>query len=117
MSSPKSGSPFSSDTSDNQKSFMGMKKLGEIIENYNISSRQMILDEDFVKGLLSFHRGMQTLSHQGFCNHLRALASQFHHLALMSSEFLHLSKSDQRKLLARNVPLYIQYILAKYINR
>ena len=34
----------------------------------------------------------------------------------MSNEFLHLPKSDQRKLLARNVPLYIQYILAKYIN-
>ena len=36
--------------------------------------------------------------------------------ALMNNEFLHLPKSDQRKLLARNVPLYIQYILAKYIN-
>ena len=34
-----------------------MKKLEEIIENYNISSRQMIRDEDFVTGLLSFHRG------------------------------------------------------------
>ena len=36
--------------------------------------------------------------------------------ALMNNEFLHLPKSDQRKLLARNVPLYIQYILARYIN-
>ena len=33
-------------------------------------------------GLLSFHRGMQTLSHQGFCNHLRSLASQFHHFGI-----------------------------------
>ena len=36
--------------------------------------------------------------------------------ALMSKEFIHLHKSDQRKLLARNVPLYVQYVLARYIN-
>ena len=34
----------------------------------------------------------------------------------MNREFLHLPKIDQRKLLARNVPLYIQYVLARYIN-
>ena len=34
----------------------------------------------------------------------------------MSKEFINLHKSDQRKLLARNVPLYVQYVLARYIN-
>ena len=34
----------------------------------------------------------------------------------MNKEFLHLTKTDKLKLLSRNVPLYIQYILARYIN-
>ena len=34
----------------------------------------------------------------------------------MNKEFLHLPKMDQRKLLARNVPLYVQYVFASYIN-
>ena len=82
IKSPKVNSPFSSDTLDNKKSLLSMKKLEEIIKNFNISSTQTIPDAHFVNGLLSFHRGMQTLSHQGFCNHLRSLASQFHHLGI-----------------------------------
>ena len=89
ISSSTVDSPFSSDTPDNKKSLLSMKKLEEIIKNFNISSTQTIPDAHFVNGLLSFHRGMQTLSHQGFCNHLRSLASQFHHLGI---HFLKTSK-------------------------
>ena len=46
----------------------------------------------------------------------RILTVLFFVSALMSKEFIHLHKSDQRKLLARNVPLYVQYVLARYIN-
>ena len=35
--SSKADSPYSSDTPDNKRSHLGMKKLEEIIENFNIS--------------------------------------------------------------------------------
>ena len=59
-----------------------MRKLEEIIANFNLVSEQTIPDYNFVEGLLSFDKGVETLSHQDFCNHLRALASQFHHLGM-----------------------------------
>jgi len=111
-SKPKS--PLSDVLQDSR--IIGETLLKKVIMNFNLSSNQSSVDLDFIAELVSFHKGHQTMSRQRFCNHLRALATQLNHLALMSKEFINLHKSDQRKLLARNVPLYVQYILARYIN-
>jgi hypothetical protein len=77
---------------------------------------QMTPQMAFKRELLDYHRGEYVLSKSSLLDHIVILGKQFKHFALLHKEFLDLPKGDKRKLLARNTPLYVQYILGRYIS-
>lgn len=98
---------------------VGTSIVKKLIDCFMFTCNQTALVEDtfdFSKELLSYHQGERIMTRKSFFRHLRTLGSQFRHFAIINKDFVNLSKDDQRKLLARNTPLYIQYMLARYIT-
>ncbi len=98
-------------------SVAGVRIVEKIFACYSRTCNQMVLDTDFRSQIVALHQHPGgNLARSSFQSHIQTLGNQFKHFALMHREFLELKKSDQRKLLARNTPLYIQYILARYFS-
>ena len=95
---------------------IGASRVLKKIECFKLSNEQLNFKSDFIDELISYHRGECLLTHQSFCDFLTTMGSQFRHMALMNLDFCQLSLGDQRKLLARNTPLFIQYVLARYFT-
>ena len=96
---------------------VGKMYLDKLIECFLLTSEQSTINKsDFVTELVAYHSGEHILRRQSFFDCIRALGRQFGHFALMNREFLSLPKDDQRKLLARNTPLFIQFILSQYFT-
>lgn len=95
---------------------IGIRQVEKVLACFILTCGQMVADACFKVELLSYHQGVGLLSRNSFLTNLTSLATQFRHFALMHQEFLRLPKSDQRKLLSRNTPLFIQYVIARYIT-
>ena len=94
----------------------GDRRVQQIVDCFDLTSNQMGLTSSFKKELIDYHEGNWVLPKESLFNYINDLGNQFKHFALLHKEFLSLPKGDQRKLLQRNTPLYIQYILARYIT-
>lgn len=79
------------------------------------ASFQVELDANFVNDVIASHKKSKVMKRTGFFNHLRHLSKIYQIVALNNCNFLQLTKTDQRKLLARNSALFIQFVLAKYL--
>ena len=95
---------------------IGGKIVKKILRCFNFTRDQMVLPLDFKEELMNFHKGEWVFTKRAFFQYIIELGNQFKHFALMHKEFLSLPKNDQRKLLLRNTPLYVQYILGRYIS-
>ena len=69
-----------------------------------------------VKSLVSCHLGYTALTRPSLREHLVRLARLLRHFALLQPEFAELSRHDQRQLLRRNVPLFLQFVLGRYLS-
>ena len=95
---------------------IGEKQVQKILSCFNFTRNQMVLRACFKEELLNYHKGELILTKRTLFQYIVELGNQFKHFALMHKEFLSLPKNDQRKLLLRNSPLYVQYILGRYIT-
>jgi hypothetical protein len=66
------------------------------------------------KAIFEFHQRKSILSKQALDSHLKKIGSAIKEFALSQKMFASLSTNDQNVLLRSNIPLYIQYILARY---
>ena len=74
-------------------------------------------DHSWIDGLLCFHLGTYApLNKSDLKGYLIRLARIFKYYALQQPEFVSLSKEDQKRLLNFNAPVFIQYILTRYLN-
>ena len=94
----------------------GDRRVQQIVDCFDLTRNQMGLTSGFKKELIDYHEGNWVLPKESLFKYINELGHQFKHFALLHKEFLSLPKGDQRKLLQRNTPLYIQYILARYIT-
>jgi hypothetical protein len=76
--------------------------------------QNMIIDQDVLNALLLFHTRGTPLTKEMIKRHVKTLAMLFCEFAKSQPEFASLCKGDQRKLLCRNTPLFVQYILGRY---
>ena len=94
----------------------GGRVVRKVLRCFNFTRDQMVLPLCFKEELLNYHKGECFFTKRAFFQYVIELGNQFKHFALMHKEFLSLPKNDQRKLLLRNTPLYVQYILGRYIS-
>lgn len=94
----------------------GRRQVEKVLHCFSLTCSQMEIEQGFVQQLLNFHLGDGLLAKGALKRHISSLGNQFRHFAILHKDFLRLSKSDQRKLLLRNTPLYIQYLLARYFT-
>ncbi len=66
--------------------------------------------------LTACHLGLSKLTAPDLRQHLVRLARMLRHFALLQPEFAELSAHDQRQLLARNAPLFLQFVLGRYLS-
>ncbi len=66
--------------------------------------------------LVTCHLGLTRLTRQELKRHLVRLARLLRHFALLQPEFAELSRHDQRQLLGRNAPLFLQFVLGRYLT-
>ena len=92
------------------------KKVKKLMVCYDWTCDQFTMTESFISEFVAYQEGKSFLSRESFFSFLSALGSQYRHFALQHKEFTSLPKIDQRRLLARNTPIYVQYILGRYIT-
>lgn len=61
-------------------------------------------------------QGLQQFNKTFFISHLSNMMTFVSQFALSQSLFMSISLEDQRTLLRKNLPLYLQYIIARYFN-
>lgn len=97
-------------------------KFDHILKTHCIAIRQIMSPSvsEIVEKLGTIHSGetpaMKNITRGEFISHLVNMSERFRHFALQQKEFCQLSKHDQRLLLARNSPLYIQLYMGCYFG-
>ena len=71
---------------------------------------------EFQQKLIKFHQNEENLSNQWFCQLLDGIKFQFENFARNQENFNKINSNDQTKLLELNTPIYVQYLLGKFIN-
>ena len=96
---------------------VGRMLMQKILAAFKLCCVQINIDPHFVDILVAFHRGeTNTIPKPLFIQHLKHLNQQFQHFAMLHKEFLSLPKRDKQSLVARNSPLFVQYILGRYFT-
>lgn len=93
-----------------------LMKLEEYIAKWNLACRETSFAKESFDTLLAFHLGETQIAKSHLQKHLVSLAELFRNFAFQVKEFKMLSKADQRRLLVRNTPIYIQYFCGRYFN-
>ena len=84
---------------------------------WDLSKSALQVDANFIQNLKNFHLGYEPLNKTLFKYHLTTIAKLYINFAKQEQEFAHLKNIDQRRLITRNAPLFIQFILAKYFTQ
>ena len=91
--------------------------LDHVHRTWVLATKTVRSSREFVHALLALHSGYPDLMrNELFEDHLRALGNLFGYFAHLQPEFGDLSPAEQRTLLARNTPLFLQYIVSGYLK-
>ena len=84
--------------------------------NWASSHQRFRVSQNFIDNLLAFHRGQESLRIPLLKDHIRTLSRLFVDFAFQHDQFHQLSAQDQKKLINRSAPLFVQYILGRYLS-
>ncbi len=73
-------------------------------------------DSESAQDLIKIHQSLKPISLSTYLNQLTLLASTLQQFASLQPQFQSLSQDDQDILLRNNIPLYLQYVTARYLN-
>lgn len=91
--------------------------LDHIRATWTRAVAKMCVDKEFLEALRSLHLGYASRMTKALLKrHMITIARVFKDYAAQQPEFSALSRLDQRKLLCRNTPLFIQYLLGRYLT-
>lgn len=93
-----------------------LKTLEQYQAQWSVALKNFEVGQEFTDSLVNFHMGFNTVTKSLLKVHFVALAKLFADFALLQPEFTALSTADQRILLCRNTPLFIQYLVARYFH-
>ncbi len=89
-------------------------QLNNILGKFASQMERIDCQSEAAKAIFEFHQRKSILSKQALDSHLKKIGSAIKEFALSQKMFASLSTNDQNVLLRSNIPLYIQYILARY---
>ena len=92
------------------------KFLEHIRRTWAIALKRMELNMKFVECLIGFHYGHCRMDKTLFKKHIVTLSKLFRDYAVQQPEFSSLTTGDQRKLLLRNTPIFLQYLMGRYFT-
>jgi hypothetical protein len=87
-----------------------------ILDAYTLTSGKLGLTSQTAKDLFLAHQGQKEIEKSSLISQLSLIASVLTEFAYTQFLFLSLTREDQVTLLKNNIPLYLQYILARYFS-
>ncbi len=90
--------------------------LAHIRHTWSVACHRVSVDGEVLSALTALHQGYGGAITSGLLRrHLISfVAKLFREYAFQQPEFASLSRLDQRRLLCRNAPLFVQYLLGRY---
>ena len=95
-------------------------RLSHLRRTWDAALRESVLDGDAAAAIMSFHFSSRSrpaaVDREVFTRHLGSLFEVYKNHARMQPEFQAMSETEQRDVLRRNGPLFLQYILSGYFG-
>ena len=91
-------------------------QLSSILDAFTIISGKLSLDSNLAEDFILNHQRQKSLEKTTLMSQLSMIASTLTEFASSQFLFSSLCKEDQTTLLKNNIPLYLQYILARYFS-
>ena len=91
-------------------------QLNNILDGFAFVTGKIASHSESAEEIIGFHQRKKSLVKSTVMAHLKIFESTISKFAMSQPMFASLSKQDQNVLLENNVPLYIQYILARYFS-
>jgi hypothetical protein len=102
---------------DTSTDFWSLKsQLSHILDAFTITSGNLSFSSESVRDLILNHQRLKPLEKSTLISQLSLIALMLTKFASSQFVFLSLSKEDQFTLLKNNIPLYLQYIMARYFS-
>ena len=95
---------------------MAQSQIGSILDSFTVSCCKLDLTSQPVQHLMLCHQGLKPCDKSTIIKQLAETASMLTHFATSQLLFSSLTKEDQLILLKNNIPLYLQYVLARYFT-
>jgi hypothetical protein len=90
--------------------------LSSILDSFTLVMGKLSPDSESAQDLIRTHQNLQPTTLATYLNQLSLLASLLQKFALSHVQFQSLAQEDQAVLLRHNIPLYLQYVTARYLN-
>ncbi len=90
--------------------------LSSILDSFTLVMGKLSPDSESAQDLIRTHQNLQPTTLATYLNQLSLLASLLQKFALSQVQFQSLAQEDQAVLLRHNIPLYLQYVTARYLN-
>jgi hypothetical protein len=92
-------------------------KLKHIQHTWAMTLNAAMPKAEFVNALVAMHLGHpELLTKDLLHNHIQTLKDIFQNYALLQPEFLSLSPREQKRLIRKNHPTFVQYMLVGYLS-
>ncbi len=91
-------------------------QLNNVLDGFSFVTGKFDSHSETATQIVGFHQRKRPLNKFTIMSHLKTFESTIAKFAFSQPTFASLTKQDQNVLLDNNVPLYIQYILARYFS-
>jgi hypothetical protein len=91
-------------------------QLNNVLDGFSFVTGKIDSHSETATQIVGFHQRKRPLNKSTVISHLKTFESTIAKFAFSQPTFASLTKQDQNVLLGNNVPLYIQYILARYFS-
>lgn len=90
--------------------------MSNVLDSFAFATCKLDLECDAAQTLILMHQQLRPLDKTSLITQLSSVASALTQFALSKNAFASLNKEDQIFLLKNNIPLYLQYITARYFS-
>ena len=115
-SDPLEATVQNSDTSYKSNFLSLRSQLSNILDAFTLITGKLCLTSDLSQDLILSHQRKKPMEKTTLLSQLSMIASTLTEFASSQFLFSSLCKEDQTALLKNNIPLYLQYVLARYFS-
>ena len=101
---------------DDEPELARIFEVSTLLDLFSLSMGKLSLESNPAKEIILMHQNLMPPSVFTVINQLRSITAMMTDFAFSEPNFGRLSKHDQALLLKNNIPLFLQYILARYFS-